>query len=106
MEATVFSGALVPCGHFGLGQLCVVATLGSRTVKALDVDAPASRGALFAVLGVRGGLELSLSGALALRANVEVGVPLLRSSYTIDGVSRSTTGLVEGSLGAGLLGRF
>ena len=106
VEASAFSGAVVPCGHVNLFQICGVGTIGSRAVKALDVVSPRSQGALLLVIGARGGLEVPLSGVIALRAHGELGVPLLRTTYTIDGVARSTTGLVEASLGAGILGRF
>ena len=106
VEASAFSGALVACMNRNVFQLCSVTTVGSRTVKALDVLGPRAQSALFVVLGVRGGVEVPLSGAIALRASAELGVPLLRTTYTIDGIARSTTGVVEGSLGAGILGRF
>lgn len=106
VEASAFSGALVPCGHVDMFELCAVVTLGAREVKALDVVRPQAQSALFVVLGVRAGIEVPLSGAIALRAHGELGVPLLRTTYTIDGIARSTTGLVDASLGAGILGRF
>ncbi len=106
VEASALSGALVPCGHVDLFQICGVATLGSRAVKALDVLSPRSQSAMFVVLGARGGIEIPLSNAIALRAHGELGAPLLRTTYTIDGIARATTGLVEASLGAGILGRF
>jgi hypothetical protein len=106
VEASAFSGALVPCGYIGFVQLCGVAAIGSRAVKALDVLAPKTQNAVFVVLAARGGVEVPLSGAIAFRANAALGVPLLRTTYTIDGIARSTTGVVEVSLGAGILGRF
>lgn len=106
VESSALSGALVPCGHVNVLQVCAVATLGAREVKALDVLNPRSQGAFFVVVGARGGVEIPLSGAIALRLHGGLGVPLLRTTYTIDGIARSTTGLVEASLGAGILGRF
>ncbi|MDB4939137.1 MAG: hypothetical protein JWP87_6109 [Labilithrix sp.] len=106
VEASAFSGAVVPCGHLGLFQACGVVTLGARQVKALDVVSPKTQAAFFVAIGARIGLEVSVSSAIALRANAELGAPLLRSDYTIDGVSRATSSVVEASLGAGILGRF
>lgn len=104
--ATVFSAAVVPCGYLGLVQLCGVATLGSRQIQALDVVGRSAHGALFAVLGARGGIEVPLAGPLAFRASVELGVPLIRDRYLTDGIARATTSPLEGGASAGLLGRF
>jgi hypothetical protein len=106
VEASAFSGAIVPCGYIDVFQMCGVVTLGARQVKALDVVNPKTQSAFFVSVGARLGLEIPLSGAIALRANGELGAPLLRSEYTIDGISRATSSVVEGSLGAGILGRF
>ena len=106
VEASAISAALVPCMNRSIFQLCGATTVGSRTVKALDVQSPKAQSAAFVVVGVRGGVEVPISRAFALRANAELGVPLLRTTYTIDGIERSTTGVLEVSLGAGILGRF
>ena len=107
IEASAISGALAPCRALAsFFQLCGVVTLGSREVKSLDVVQPGAKSAFFAEIGVRAGLELPLSRVFALRANGELGIPLLRTTYTTDGLERSTTSIIEGSLGTGLVGRF
>jgi len=106
VEASVFSGALVPCGHLDLFHLCAVVTLGTRQMKALDVVVPQTQNNFFAAVGVRPGIEIALSRVLAVHLQAELGVPLLRTTYTIDGTPRSTPSPVEGGVAAGVLGRF
>lgn len=106
LDVSAFSGAVVPCGHVGRFQLCGVVTAGVLEVKDLDVVTPATHANAFAAIGVRPGFEWPLSESWAVRLNGEVGVPLSRTQYSSDGIVRQTASVVEGSLGAGILGRF
>ena len=101
VEVTMLSGALVPCGHFGVIQICGVFTLGSVQARALDLAHAEVQRSLFAVLGLRAGVVLPLSRWLALRAHGSLGLPLSRAAYVIDGGTAFTTAPVDASASVG-----
>lgn len=103
---SVLSGALVACGHKGIVQLCAVGALGTLQAKARDVTRPSLKGTLFASLGARAGVALPITADVALRANVEVGIPLIRTTFFIDGEPAWTAPAVNGTFGAGVEARF
>ena len=101
VDVTMLSGALVPCGHSGVIQLCGVFTLGSVQARALDVAGAEAQRSLFAVLGLRAGVIWPLSRRFALRAHGSLGLPLARAAYVIDGGTVFTTAPVDASASAG-----
>ena len=103
---SVFSGALVACGHKGLFELCGVGALGSLQAKARDVARPSLKGTLFASLGARVGVALPLTADVALRGSVELGIPLVRTTFFIDGQPAWTAPAVNGTFGIGAEARF
>lgn len=103
---SAFSGALVPCGHKGVFELCGFFSLGSLQAKAEDVTRPSLKGTFFGSIGARVGVEIPLSPEIALRANGELGVPLVRNTFIIGGQPAWTASAVEGTLGVGVEARF
>ncbi len=106
LSVSAFSGSLVPCGTIRPLQLCGVLTLGTRQTTAPDVEVPTTRGALFSALGIRAGIELPLTAAVALRLNGDVRAALLRTTYTVDRSPVFTPAPVDVGVGIGVLGRF
>jgi hypothetical protein len=103
---SVFSGALVPCGSKGLFQLCGVLTLGSLQAKAKDVTRPSLKGTFFGAVGARLGVAVPITSDIFLRANGEIGIPLVRTTFSIAGEPAWTASAVEGTLAVGAEARF
>lgn len=103
---SVLSGALVACGHKGLFELCGVGALGSLQAKARDVARPSLKGTLFASLGARVGIQMPLTADVALRGNAELGIPLVRTTFSIDEQPAWTAPAVNGTFAIGVVTRF
>lgn len=103
---SVFSGALVTCGHKGLFEVCGVGALGSLQAKARDVTRPSLKSTLFASLGARVGVAVPLTADIALRGNVELGIPLVRTTFFIDGQPAWTAPAANGTVSLGVSARF
>jgi hypothetical protein len=85
IDATVYSGALVPCLHFGQWIGCGVGRAGAFQGRAPDVVHPSLGTSAFGAVGLRGGYMIPLSKILSVRASVEGLVPVVRTTLVIDG---------------------
>lgn len=103
---SVFTGAFVACGHKSVFEVCGVGALGSLQAKARDVARPSLKGTLFASLGARVGVQIPLSSDVALRGNVEFGIPLVRTTFFIDHQPAWTAPAVNGTLAIGAEVKF
>ncbi len=103
---SVFSGALVACGHKGIFEFCGTLALGTLQAKAKDVTRPSLKGTLFGSIGPRLGVQVPITTELALRANGELGIPLVRTTFTIAGQPAWTAPAVHATLAIGLEVRF
>ena len=103
---SVFSGGLAVCGHKSLLELCAVGAVGTLQAKAEDVSRPSLKGTLFGVVGPRVGALVPITDDVGVRANAELGIPLVRTTFYIDGTAAWTAPAVQGSLGLGLEVRF
>ncbi|WP_394835167.1 hypothetical protein LVJ94_52580 [Pendulispora rubella] len=84
VNATVYSGALVPCLHFGSWLACGVGRVGAFQGRAPDVVHPSLGTSAFGSVGLRGGYMIPLTKVLSVRASVEGAVPLVRTTLVID----------------------
>ncbi|WP_394825191.1 hypothetical protein [Pendulispora albinea] len=85
VEATVYSGALLPCVHFGGWLGCAVGRIGAFQGRAPDVVRPSLGTSTFGAVGLRGGYALSITKIVAIRAAIEGALPLVRTTLKIDG---------------------
>jgi hypothetical protein len=103
---SVFSGGIAACGHKGVLGLCGTFAVGSLQARAEDVSRPSLKGTFFAVLGPRLELGIPITDDVALRANAELGIPLVRTTFFIDGEPAWTAPVVQGTFGLGVEVRF
>jgi hypothetical protein len=106
IDVSLFSGALVPCGHLNPLFVCGVLALGRIQATALDVARPGPDSGLFSVLSLRAGGAFPIGQVLALRAQASLGLPLVRPAYVIDGATALTAPPFDVGLGIGAEARF
>lgn len=98
----LFTGALIPCGHWRVLAGCAIVELGGmRGVS--DAAHPTSSVVFHAASGIRASVEIRLDARFALRFAGDVLFALQPSTFLIDDRPAWSTPLVSGTLGAGLL---
>jgi hypothetical protein len=85
LEATVVSGAVVPCAHLRALAGCVFGRVGAFQSGAPNVTEPVLRSSPFAAVGLRAAYVLTIGPVFALRGAIETGLPLVRTSLVVDG---------------------
>ena len=106
VEYSSYGLAAAPCLHVGIFQGCAALGIASVQARALNLALPVASGKAIPSVSLRGGIVVPLGSLVALRANVEAGVPLVRVDYVIDGATVWTTSAVEGAVGVGLGARL
>jgi hypothetical protein len=102
IEATMFTGDVIPCGHLARWSLCGLARLGVFEGRSPSVVRPRLGGSLYFAVGARGGYALPITDALALTAGLEAAVPLLRTTLTIDQAVAWTAPPISAALDLGI----
>lgn len=103
----VYGAGFVPCGHYSLASLCAVGLLGRLQARSSGVTSPASESGLFAAAGGRAGIELPLSVAFELRAQLDVLANLAPKSFEVAGDGQVWSApAVMVTAGAGVAVRF
>ena len=98
-------GSLVGCGHYRWLQGCALLTVAALTATGHELLEAQSSTRAYAGAGARGGLEVPLSGRLALTVQGEIVIPFGRV-HLVDARSRErlwSTKAVSGGLGLGVL---
>ncbi|WP_394835255.1 hypothetical protein LVJ94_53030 [Pendulispora rubella] len=103
VSSNVVLGSFVPCFHAGPAFLCPVVSLGMLSGSSSSIVGPRSTSTFFASGGARLGVQLDLSGPLALFSATEVGMPMTRPEFRIDGRTVYTQPAITGSVLLGLL---
>jgi hypothetical protein len=106
LEATIFSGGLVPCANVGAWSLCAFARLGVFQGEALDVVQPRLVSSVYASTGVRVGYAIALSRIFALRPALEGTLTITRTTLYVDNAGVWTAGPVAASLGLALIAKL
>lgn len=106
IDATALALALVPCGHLEGVAICGVARAGSMQGTAPNVATPTLGNTLYGSLALRAAALVPLSDTLSCRLSGELGVPLVRTSFVLDGRAAWTAPSVLGGLSAGLQMKF
>ena len=97
---------LAPCIHISWALGCVIGGAGVLSVDGRDLATAEHHSSLFALAGVRGGVELPIAGPIAARATADVQVPLTRTTLTIGADDVWTTAPVTAAFSLGILGKF
>jgi hypothetical protein len=103
LEANAFSALLATCAHLRRASACGLGRIGVMQGMALDVKDPMLRTSTFGTLGARAGYEVALSTAVALRGLLSAELPLVRTSFVIDGRSVWTAPPVLGGIEIGVV---
>jgi hypothetical protein len=106
VRSWLLAGSLVPCAHLGVTFGCFVLSGGSLGATSVGTATPRTDHAPWWAVGLRGGAEVPLGGALALRAYAELLATTTRDSLTIDGALAYPFSPWSGGLGADLAWRF
>ncbi|WP_394832738.1 hypothetical protein LVJ94_40170 [Pendulispora rubella] len=99
-------GLLAPCVHMKVAQFCAVGAIGSLQGESKDVSLPAEDNGLYAALGARAGVEVTLTRYVALRPEVEALAALVRPSLTLNGRTIWTMPPVSGTAGLVVVMQF
>ncbi len=101
-----YTGALVPCAHFGWAAGCVVVAAGALRSEATGFAGAKQQQTPMVAVGVRGQAALRLIDLLSLEPFLELLVPLTRTVVTSAGETVWATPAVAGSLGLALMFHF
>ncbi len=102
IDATALSAALVPCAHYGMLVACAVGRVGAMQGRSPDVTTPSLGSTQLASLSARAELALPLSQAFAWRVLGEAGLPVVRTSFVVNGRQVWTAPSGQFALGTGL----
>jgi hypothetical protein len=106
VSASLLTGSLLPCGHVKFVFGCLVARAGALRGEGSGVTTPARATAGYAATGARVGVEVDMSGRLALVAYVEAVAPLTRITLQLDGADAWVVPAIAGRMGVGMKARF
>jgi hypothetical protein len=76
-------GTLAPCVHVSIVLGCAFASAGVLTATSNGITNQQTRRAVYAAVGPRAGVELPIGPHLALRASLDLGVPLALYSFEL-----------------------
>jgi hypothetical protein len=83
VEISQLSGALVPCGHLGVGLACLRASVGRLRGTSSGILNARSDATAFTAMGLRAGLDLPIQGPLSLRLYGDIDLRLTRTEVLI-----------------------
>ncbi|HEY3445784.1 MAG TPA: hypothetical protein VGK67_05430 [Myxococcales bacterium] len=106
LSAHQVTGALMGCGHYGFVAGCLVGTVGAVWFESRNVPDPRTDTKLASTLALRLQGEYPLMDWLIVRAHLDFGANLLRSTASVGGAGVWTTPAVFGLLGLGAAWRF
>jgi hypothetical protein len=103
VNATWLSLAVVLCGHLDVVSLCGLVTSGILIGWGGGVDLPRTDATGFSTLGARAGVEVPVSGDVAVTVSADAGYVLTPTDLVVDGRTLHTTSPVVASLAAGVV---
>lgn len=103
VSTSVALATLVPCIHVSRWVGCALGSFGSMRAESKGITSPAVDDSTFAAVGLRGGFEIPLSRAVALRPQIDVLAALTRPALRLNGRTIWTTPPVSGAFGAALV---
>jgi hypothetical protein len=90
------------CAHLDIAMGCAGVQLGAFMGRAFETTDPAFQTSFFATFDVAAGVSIPLVDVVALRALVELRVPLVRIELSIDAMPVWNTSPVAGSVSVGV----
>lgn len=106
LRASIYTGALVPCGAIGSARVCGLLRLGIFDGQGVDLVTKDGSALFYAALGARAGYELRLGESFALEPSVEAAVPLRRITLGIAGTDVWTAPILSASAALALNAYF
>lgn len=85
LTGVAYGGGLVPCGEIGWFEGCVGLRLGALQVTSLDVVRPTLTSAFAAAVLARAVVRVPVGERVHLRGGLEGGLPLVRTTFSIEG---------------------
>lgn len=103
-SATLLTVGLAPCAHYKLLFGCIVARIGSLRAEGQSLDLPERASALYGSVAARIGVQPTIAGPFFVRAYAELGAPLTRIGFELDGREEWATPTIAArfAVGAGL----
>lgn len=102
LTGVAYGGALVPCGELGWFEGCVGLRLGALQVTSLDVVRPTLTTAFAAAVLARAVVRVPIGQRVHLRGGVEGGLPLVRTTFSIEGEPVWTASPLQAALILGI----
>lgn len=100
--ATIFTVGPTLCGHFGIVMGCAGAQFGAFQGRAPSVLTPQTVSTFVAFADFSGGVSIPLTPILDFRALVELRIPMVRTTLSIEGMSVWDAPAAAGTLRIGL----
>lgn len=85
LTGVAYGGSLVPCGELGWFEGCVGLRLGALQVTSLDVLRPTLTTAFAAAVLARAMVRVPIGQRVHLRGGLEGGLPLVRTTFSVEG---------------------
>lgn len=105
VEATLYSGSIVPCGRVAPVLICGVASFGALSGTSSG-PASSSDTTFYAAVGPRVGVWIPVAGALHLGAHADVLFQLARTRLAVGGVEVWSSPVAAGVVAVGALVHF
>ena len=102
LDASILTAGLSPCGRIAVLTGCMVGWLGVLQGRAPDAATPSLGSSTIALVSARIGAEVPLGLGLALAPQLEIGVPLVRTTLLYASNPTWTAPALIGSFGVGL----
>jgi hypothetical protein len=99
VTASLLLASLVPCGHWRIFIVCGLGSLGALRGAGSGVDEPKEDTTLFAAAGVRGGVEVPVTGPLSARIYGDFNATLTPTSLQLGGETVWASPPVHGAIG-------
>jgi hypothetical protein len=102
LTGVAYTGSLVPCGLVRWFEGCIGVRLGALQVTSLDVIRPTLTRAVSAALLARAVARLPLTSGVLFRVGLEGGLPLVRTTFSVEGEPVWTAPAAHASLFVGI----
>ena len=102
LTGVAYTGSLVPCGLVRWFEGCIGVRLGALQVTSLDVIRPTLTRSVSAALLARAVARLPLTSGVLFRVGLEGGVPLVRTTFSVEGEPVWTAPAAHASLFIGI----
>jgi hypothetical protein len=99
VTASLQLASLVPCGHWRVLVVCALGSVGALRGEGSGVDVPKEDTTLFGALGVRGGVEIPVTGPLSARIYGDLNATLTPTSLELGGETVWESPPVHGAVG-------